>query len=71
VWEWCSSLYQSYPYSANDGRENLEAKGSRVLRGGSWGSVSTGNFRCAFRYNSGPSYRCIYYGFRLARTLTP
>ena len=44
VWEWCStrwgrnwqSLDYAYPYTADDGREDLSGSYARVMRGGSW-----------------------------------
>lgn len=66
VWEWCSSLYRPYPYDAGDGRENTEAEGSRVLRGGSWNGIQT-TARCAFRGRIHPDVRFGHVGFRCAR----
>lgn len=34
VWEWTSSVEAVYPYRADDGREDPEASGERVIRGG-------------------------------------
>lgn len=62
VWEWCSTLRQSYPYRSDDGREDPDAKGFRVLRGGSYWS-SADRVRCAARDVSGNVY--IYLGFRV------
>ncbi|MBC8333132.1 MAG: SUMF1/EgtB/PvdO family nonheme iron enzyme, partial [Anaerolineae bacterium] len=54
VWEWVSSLYEGYPYDAEDGRENMDAGDNRVLRGGSWFNAD-GVVRSANRYRNSPS----------------
>jgi serine/threonine-protein kinase len=68
VWEWVSSLYQNYPYSATDGRENLTASGSRALRGGAWNHLDV-NVRASSRSWVDPSYFDNFVGFRCSRSL--
>lgn len=74
VWEWTRSLWGSkwdkpkfkYPYSADDGREDLGASKDtqRVLRGGSFYYLR-GNARCASRYRDNPLNRLSFIGFRI------
>jgi formylglycine-generating enzyme required for sulfatase activity/DNA-binding transcriptional ArsR family regulator len=67
VWEWTSSLYQGYPYDANDGREDMNSTDARVLRGGSW--LVNGNLvRSAYRSWSNPTDTYDNFGFRCARS---
>lgn len=71
AWEWVSSLYKQYPYSATDGREDLSVSGDRVLRGGAWNS--NGNFiRSTYRLKNDPSNSSNNsFGFRCAMSATP
>jgi hypothetical protein len=70
VWEWTSSLYEPYPYNAEDGRE-ADTKDltdvRRVLRGGSWSDYPSG-LRAADRSWSEPGDGSNIVGFRCART---
>jgi len=70
VWEWVSSLYQPYPYSAADGRENSRVTGQRVLRGGSWSDAAS-NIRSTVRAHFDPSYSSNNIGFRCAMDANP
>lgn len=67
VKEWVSSLYQSYPYNATDGREDFSALGSRVLRGGSWMS-DEGYLRVSYRDWNVPDDSYSIVGFRCVRS---
>ena len=71
VWEWCADWYDSDAYRKyKNGNLTPPANGqSRVVRGGSWYYVNTDYFRCANRYDFGPSNRFVSYGFRCSRTL--
>jgi formylglycine-generating enzyme required for sulfatase activity len=72
VWEWTRSLWGKdwkepsfkYPYDPDDGREDLEAEGYRVLRGGSW-FFSRDLARCVERDGYLPVSSVSYVGFRL------
>jgi formylglycine-generating enzyme required for sulfatase activity len=64
VWEWTRSLFKPYPYKADDGREDLEAKAVRVLRGGSFVSRS-GGVRCSGRGKRGSHVHHKFGGFRI------
>jgi len=68
VGEWCSNLYELYPYIRGDGREDINAPGYRVVRGGAWGSYNNGEYRCAKRFDISPDHRVADIGFRVARS---
>jgi formylglycine-generating enzyme required for sulfatase activity len=64
VWEWMGSLYKPYPYDPGDGRENLQAGGVRVVRGGSWGGNDSRALLSSCRGNGDPDSRDFFIGFR-------
>ena len=69
VAEWVSSLYKAYPYDMTDGREDLEASGERVVRGGAWINADSDNeVRAAHRQKADPATASDSIGFRCART---
>ena len=69
VWEWVSSIYQPYPYNADDGREvdSDRTYVLRVLHGGSW-YVNEIDLRAADRYYYIPSITDYDVGIRCARS---
>lgn len=65
VWEWTRSIYQPYPYNAQDGRERLTGDKLRVIRGLTFNNVERFT-RCAFRYKLAPELHLRHLGFRVA-----
>jgi formylglycine-generating enzyme required for sulfatase activity len=63
VWEWTSSLYKKYPYEADD-RENAQATGERVVRGGSFFQPAK-YVRCVHRHWHKPDATVSDFGFRV------
>lgn len=76
VFEWTLSKWGSnwqelqfaYPYRANDGREDMEGSGARVMRGGSWFNGYQ-EALCAYRSRYLAGSRGSNIGFRVARVL--
>jgi formylglycine-generating enzyme required for sulfatase activity len=68
VWEWTRSLWGEYPYPTEAKeraqREELSARGNRVLRGGAFSHYAN-HVRCASRFYSGPDVRLYNIGFRV------
>jgi formylglycine-generating enzyme required for sulfatase activity len=72
VWEWVEDCYRdSYGHAPSDGGAAAEEAGCRrVLRGGSWINLPE-DLRSAARIRFHRFNRYAYFGFRVARTLTP
>jgi len=70
VWEWTLSDYKSYPYNADDGRENSLGDSAKILRGGSWYD-GTDHLRCAYRHDLDNPYYLHAYGWGLRCFFVP
>ena len=65
VWEWTSSVYRPYPYTADREREDPDrADARRVVRGGSW-NYNRDLARCAYRSHYHPGNRNLVLGVRV------
>jgi iron(II)-dependent oxidoreductase len=68
VHQWTASLYRPYPYRSDDGRDDPEAVGERVTRGGAHDSPA-GHLSAAWRgrgVSRGPAAGHHHVGFRCA-----
>ena len=64
LWEWTSSLTEDYPCGAEDGKEDVDSRGTRGVRGGSF--FNRARFvRSANRDRHFPHYRDLNNGFRV------
>jgi formylglycine-generating enzyme required for sulfatase activity len=72
VWEWVEDCHvETYDSAPSDGSDRRsEDCSSRVLRGGSWNYLSE-VLRAAFRFWVDPDFRDYFFGFRVARVLSP
>jgi formylglycine-generating enzyme required for sulfatase activity len=64
VWEWTLSRHHPYPYRADDGRNEPDASGKKVVRGGSWRDRpprATSAYRLAYE----PWQKVFNVGFRV------
>jgi formylglycine-generating enzyme required for sulfatase activity len=67
VWEWVQDWYGDYPKNAVTSSTGPSGGERRVVRGGSWVSVSDAGFlRSALRCSSTPDFYNVNVGFRLA-----
>jgi formylglycine-generating enzyme required for sulfatase activity len=69
VWELTATLDALYPYVPDDGREQPQAEGRRIARGGCYANPQ-GFARCACRFRFAPDVRNPFMGFRLALSLS-
>ena len=65
VAEWTRTSYRPYPYIGNDGRNDGDTDGKKVVRGGSW-SDRPHRARAAFRQAYHPWQGVYNVGFRVA-----
>ncbi len=69
-WEWVSSIYQPYPYTKDDGREDILSTNTsdrRVIRGGSW-DTGGGFYESSIIRRTDVNAKDLDTGFRCARS---